>query len=103
MKRAVLALLSLALPILVWAQPGGGGPRFPGGLGQWWENPVANGLNLAEAQNKQIRSIVDIQLGRLRQRLAERDITLRLDDDARGRPGSRGDRPGAAGRGRDGP
>jgi ATP-dependent Clp protease ATP-binding subunit ClpB len=32
---------------------------------------------------EQIRAIVDIQLGRLRQRLAERDITLRLDDDAR--------------------
>ncbi len=32
---------------------------------------------------EQIRAIVDIQLGRLRQRLAERDITLRLDDDGR--------------------
>jgi ATP-dependent Clp protease ATP-binding subunit ClpB len=36
---------------------------------------------------EQIRSIVDIQLGRLRQRLAERDITLRLDDDARDKIG----------------
>jgi ATP-dependent Clp protease ATP-binding subunit ClpB len=34
---------------------------------------------------EQIRSIVDIQLGRLRQRLAERDIILSLDDDARSR------------------
>lgn len=38
------------------------GPRgkgFPGGFGfQWWDNPVANGLNLSETQNKQIRSIV---------------------------------------------
>jgi ATP-dependent Clp protease ATP-binding subunit ClpB len=39
---------------------------------------------------EQIRSIVDIQLGRLRQRLAERDITLRLDDDARDRIGEAG-------------
>src|ERR1700761_69281 len=39
---------------------------------------------------EQIRSIVDIQLGRLRQRLAERDITLRLDDDARDKIGEAG-------------
>ena len=35
-------------------------------------------------------AIVDIQLGRLRQRLAERDITLRLDDDARDKIGEAG-------------
>jgi Spy/CpxP family protein refolding chaperone len=48
----------LLLPGLALAQgPRGGG--FPGAFGmQWWENPVANGLNLSEAQNKQIRSIV---------------------------------------------
>ena len=39
---------------------------------------------------EQIRSIVDIQLGRLRQRLAERDIQLRLDDDARDKIGEAG-------------
>jgi ATP-dependent Clp protease ATP-binding subunit ClpB len=39
---------------------------------------------------EQIRSIVDIQLGRLRQRLAERDIQLRLDDAARDRIGEAG-------------
>jgi ATP-dependent Clp protease ATP-binding subunit ClpB len=39
---------------------------------------------------EQIRSIVDIQLGRLRQRLAERDIQLFLDDDARDRIGEAG-------------
>jgi ATP-dependent Clp protease ATP-binding subunit ClpB len=39
---------------------------------------------------EQIRSIVDIQLGRLRQRLAERDITLRLEDDARDKIGEAG-------------
>jgi ATP-dependent Clp protease ATP-binding subunit ClpB len=39
---------------------------------------------------EQIRSIVDIQLGRLRQRLAERDIQLSLDDDARDRIGEAG-------------
>jgi ATP-dependent Clp protease ATP-binding subunit ClpB len=39
---------------------------------------------------EQIRAIVDIQLGRLRQRLAERDITLRLDDDARDKIGEAG-------------
>src|SRR6201993_2114250 len=39
---------------------------------------------------EQIRSIVDIQLGRLRQRLAERDITLRLDDHARDKIGEAG-------------
>jgi ATP-dependent Clp protease ATP-binding subunit ClpB len=39
---------------------------------------------------EQIRSIVDIQLGRLRQRLAERDIELRLDDAARDRIGEAG-------------
>jgi ATP-dependent Clp protease ATP-binding subunit ClpB len=39
---------------------------------------------------EQIRSIVDIQLGRLRQRLAERDIQLRLDDAARDKIGEAG-------------
>jgi ATP-dependent Clp protease ATP-binding subunit ClpB len=39
---------------------------------------------------EQIRAIVDIQLARLRQRLAERDITLRLDDDARDKIGEAG-------------
>jgi len=39
---------------------------------------------------EQIRSIVDIQLARLRQRLAERDIQLRLDDAARDRIGEAG-------------
>ncbi len=39
---------------------------------------------------EQIRAIVDIQLGRLRQRLAERDITLRLGDDARDKIGEAG-------------
>ena len=38
----------------------------------------------------QIRAIVDIQLGRLRERLAERDIQLRLDDDARDKIGEAG-------------
>ncbi len=38
----------------------------------------------------QISAIVEIQLGRLRQRLAERDIQLRLDDDARERIGEAG-------------
>ncbi len=39
---------------------------------------------------EQIRSIVDIQLGRLRQRLAERDIQLRLDEAARDKIGEAG-------------
>jgi ATP-dependent Clp protease ATP-binding subunit ClpB len=39
---------------------------------------------------EQIRSIVDIQLARLRQRLAERDIQLWLDDAARDRIGEAG-------------
>jgi ATP-dependent Clp protease ATP-binding subunit ClpB len=39
---------------------------------------------------EQIRSIVDIQLGRLRQRLAERDISLALDDAARDKIGEAG-------------
>jgi ATP-dependent Clp protease ATP-binding subunit ClpB len=39
---------------------------------------------------EQIRAIVDIQLGRLRQRLAERDITLRLEDGARDKIGEAG-------------
>jgi Spy/CpxP family protein refolding chaperone len=52
-------LCFIALPTLLYAQ----GPRvggFPGGgFGrQWWDNPVANGLNLSEAQNTQIRAIV---------------------------------------------
>jgi Spy/CpxP family protein refolding chaperone len=47
--------LSLAIPALVTAQV----PRsLSGGLGQWWDSPLANGLNLTDAQNKQIRSIV---------------------------------------------
>ena len=39
---------------------------------------------------EQIRSIVDIQLGRLRSRLAERDIQLRLDETARDKIGEAG-------------
>ena len=39
---------------------------------------------------EQIRAIVDIQLGRLRQRLAERDIQLTLDHDARDKLGEAG-------------
>ena len=39
---------------------------------------------------EQIRAIVDIQLGRLRQRLAERDIQLTLDEAARDRIGEAG-------------
>jgi ATP-dependent Clp protease ATP-binding subunit ClpB len=39
---------------------------------------------------EQIRAIVDIQLGRLRQRLGERDITLRLEDAARDKIGEAG-------------
>ena len=39
---------------------------------------------------EQIRAIVEIQLGRLRQRLTERDIQLRLEDDARDRIGEAG-------------
>ncbi len=39
---------------------------------------------------EQIRAIVDIQLGRLRQRLAERDIQLFLNDDARDKIGEAG-------------
>ncbi len=39
---------------------------------------------------EQIRAIVDIQLARLRQRLAERDIELRLDDAARDKIGEAG-------------
>ncbi|MFI4891419.1 MAG: AAA family ATPase, partial [Steroidobacterales bacterium] len=39
---------------------------------------------------EQIRAIVEIQLGRLRQRLAERDIQLRLEDDARDKIGEAG-------------
>ncbi len=38
----------------------------------------------------QIRAIVDIQLGRLRQRLAERDMQLRLDESARDKIGEAG-------------
>jgi ATP-dependent Clp protease ATP-binding subunit ClpB len=38
----------------------------------------------------QIRAIVDIQLGRLRERLADRDIQLRLDDAARDKIGEAG-------------
>jgi len=38
----------------------------------------------------EIRAIVDIQLGRLRSRLAERDIQLRLDDAARDKIGEAG-------------
>src|ERR1700722_20569525 len=55
MWKALLFVPMLAS--LVSAQ--GRGERFPGGLGgQWWDNPVANGLNLSDTQNKQIRSIV---------------------------------------------
>ncbi len=39
---------------------------------------------------EQIRAIVDIQLGRLRQRLTERNIQLRLDEDARDKIGEAG-------------
>ena len=62
-------------------------PAFParnssiGSTRSWCSTPLGR---------EQIRSIVDIQLGRLRQRLAERDIQLRLDDAARDRIGEAG-------------
>ncbi len=60
MRRTLLPgfILATLLPVAALAQgPRGGG--FPGGIGfQWWDNPVANGLNLSDAQNKQIHSIV---------------------------------------------
>ena len=60
-------VLWLALPVLVCAQgPRGGRGGFPGGFGmQWWDNPVASGLNLTEAQNQQIRGIVREYRGKL--------------------------------------
>jgi ATP-dependent Clp protease ATP-binding subunit ClpB len=39
---------------------------------------------------EQISAIVEIQLGRLRQRLGERDLQLRLEDDARDKIGAAG-------------
>ncbi len=57
MSRGFLVAL-LLVPAALLAQ-GSRGKGLPGGIGfQWWDNPVANGLNLSEAQNKQIRSIV---------------------------------------------
>src|SRR5579862_8343894 len=60
MRRTLLPgfILATLLSAAALAQgPRGGG--FPGGIGfQWWDNPVANGLNLSDAQNKQIHSIV---------------------------------------------
>jgi Spy/CpxP family protein refolding chaperone len=58
MSRRLFAI-AILLPGLALAQGPRGGGGLPGGLGfQWWDSPVANGLNLSEAQNKQIRSIV---------------------------------------------
>src|SRR6202140_1753940 len=53
-------------------------------------NRIANIVVFHPLGTPQIRAIVDIQLGRLRSRLAERDITLRLDDDARDKIGEAG-------------
>jgi len=54
-RRFLLALL--LVPAALLAQGRGGG--FGGTIGfQWWDNPVANGLNLSDGQNKQIHSIV---------------------------------------------
>lgn len=65
MSRKLFVAGILLLPLLAMPQGRGGG-GMPGGRGfQWWENPVANGLNLSEAQNKQIRSIVAEYRGRL--------------------------------------
>lgn len=56
MSRGFL-LAMLLVPAWLLAQGRGGG--FGGTIGfQWWDNPVANGLNLSDAQNKQIHSIV---------------------------------------------
>ena len=61
MSRRFLPAFVLAIllgPAAVLAQgPRGGG--FAGSIGfQWWDSPLANGLNLSESQNKQIHSIV---------------------------------------------
>ncbi len=53
---SILALLLVPAAMLAQGPRGGG---FGGTIGfQWWDNPVANGLNLSDAQNKQIHSIV---------------------------------------------
>ena len=49
-------LAMLLVPGAAFAQGPRGGGGIPGG--QWWDSPVANGLNLTDAQNKQIHSIV---------------------------------------------
>jgi Spy/CpxP family protein refolding chaperone len=54
-KLALLLVIPLALSAQAPRRGGFGG----GGFGfQWWDNPVASGLNLTDAQNQQIRSVV---------------------------------------------
>lgn len=57
MSRGFLLAMLLVPTALLAQGPRGGG--FGSTIGyQWWDNPVANGLNLSDAQNKQIHSIV---------------------------------------------
>lgn len=54
-KGFLLAIVLVPAALLAQGRVKG----LPGGIGfQWWDNPVANGLNLSDAQNKQIRTIV---------------------------------------------
>jgi Spy/CpxP family protein refolding chaperone len=49
-----LAVLALAIPAMLAAQ----GPRGPRVPRDWWDNPVADGLNLSDAQRKQIQTTI---------------------------------------------
>ncbi len=56
MRRLVFLF---ALPMLLAAQGSGRRAGLPGAIAfPWWDNPVASGLNLTDAQNQQIRAVV---------------------------------------------
>jgi len=60
-------ILCLASVVLLGAQPGGQAPPPPPPIA-WWDNPVANGLELTDAQKDQVNVIRKQHNDRLLQR-----------------------------------
>ncbi len=56
MPRFLLALILAAVPALA---------QMPRGVFNWWDSPIAKGLNLTEDQQRQIRAIVREYRGKL--------------------------------------
>jgi Spy/CpxP family protein refolding chaperone len=80
-RKWMLCLILAVTPALHAQGPRGGG-FFP-----WWDSPIANGLELTDAQRTQIRSVAGEYRGRMMEvrdavRKAENDLDAVFNDDS---------------------